>query len=114
MEILFNVFLFLHLLGMAGILAGWLMQLVTGSLKAPKAILHSSILQVVTGLLLVGFLEMGAVGDGDVNHIKITVKTVVAVAILVVAILNVRKPKIALATTAGALGILNVAVAVFW
>ncbi|QVQ53293.1 hypothetical protein J4H86_05855 [Spiractinospora alimapuensis] len=110
MEILKNVFLFLHLLGMAGIIAGWLMQL-SASTKGPKAILHSSILQLVSGLLLVGMLEMG---DGDVNHIKITVKAAVAVAVLVVAILNVRNPKTALANTAGALAVVNVAVAVFW
>lgn len=110
MELLKNVFLFLHLLGMAGIIAGWLMQL-TASAKAPKAILHSSILQLVSGLVMVGIMEMG---DDDVPHITITVKALVAVAVLVVAIMNTRNPRTVLANIAGALAVLNVAVAVFW
>ncbi|MDS1272687.1 hypothetical protein RIF23_20605, partial [Lipingzhangella sp. LS1_29] len=112
MDILFSVLLFLHLLGMAGILSGWLMQLISGHAKSPKVLLHSTILQVVTGLALVTFLEMGLV-DADPDHMKVTAKTVVGVAILVLAILNMRKPSLRLANIAGILGILNVAVAVF-
>ncbi|GAB3492053.1 hypothetical protein [Nocardiopsis coralliicola] len=111
MAFVHSLLLFLHLLGMAGIIAGFLMQIASDSAKAPKAILHSSLLQLVTGLLLVGALEMG---DGDVNHFKIGVKLLVAVAITVVAIINVRKPATKLGLTAGLLAVLNVAVAVFW
>lgn len=115
MEIVYNVFVFLHLLGMAGILGGWLMQVVTGSDKSPKSILHSTLLQVVTGLALVAFLETGLVDpDGGVNNAKIAVKLVVALTVLVVAILNVRKPGARLANAAGVLAVLNVGVAVFW
>lgn len=113
MDIVFSIFLFLHLLGMAGILSGWLMQLIAGHAKSPKVLLHSSILQVVTGLILVGFLEMGLAGS-EPDHIKVTVKTAVGVAILVLAVLNARKPNLTLANIAGILGILNVGVAVFW
>lgn len=106
--------LILHFIGLAGIIGGWL-----ATIKAPhvnKAILHGAILQVVTGLLLVGLREMD---DVDVNHMKIGIKLVIAIAILVVAILGVRKEARAQGTTAtlahvaGALGIVNVAIAVF-
>ena len=114
MDIVFNIVLILHFVGLAGIIGGWL-----ATIKAPhvnKAILHGAILQVVTGLLLVGLREM----DGaDVNHMKIGIKLLIAIVILVVAILGVRKEARAQGTTAtlahvaGALGIVNVAIAVF-
>ena len=114
MDIVFNIVLILHFIGLAGIIGGWL-----ATIKAPhvnKAILHGAILQVVTGLLLVGLREMD---DVDVNHMKIGIKVVIALVILVVAILGVRKEARAQGTTAtlahvaGALGIVNVAIAVF-
>ncbi|MBB4930786.1 xanthosine utilization system XapX-like protein [Lipingzhangella halophila] len=112
MEFLYSSLVFLHLLGMAGILSGFLMQLMTESAKAPKSILHSSLLQLVTGLLLVGVAEMGA--EAEINHFKIGVKLLVALVVAVVALLDVRKPTTGLAATAGALAILNVGIAVFW
>lgn len=114
MDIVFNIVLILHFIGLAGIIGGWL-----ATIKAPhvnKAILHGAILQVITGLLLVGLREMD---DVDVNHLKIGIKLVIALVILVVAILGVRKEARAqgtsatLAHVAGALGIVNVAIAVF-
>ncbi len=112
MDFLYSLLVFLHLLGMAGIVSGFLMQLMTESAKAPKSILHSSLLQLVTGLLLVAVAEMG--GDPEVNHFKIGVKLLVAIGVTVVALLDVRKPTTGLAATAGALTVLNVGIAVFW
>lgn len=114
MDIVFNIVLILHFIGLAGIIGGWL-----ATIKAPhvnKAILHGSILQVVTGILLVGVREMQ---DADVNNMKIGIKLLVAIVILVVAIVGVRKENKAPGTTgtlalvAGLLGILNVVIAVF-
>lgn len=113
MDIVISIVLILHFIGLAGIIGGWL-----ASIKSPhvnKAILHGAILQVVTGLLLVGLREMDG---GDVNHMKIGIKLVIAVAILVIAIIGVRKEAAAqgstrtLANAAGILGIINVAIAV--
>ena len=113
MDLVFNIVLILHFIGLAGIIGGWL-----ATIKAPhvsKAILHGAILQVVTGLLLVGLREMQ---DGDLNHVKIGIKLLVAIVILVVAVVGVRKEARAqgstatLAHVAGALGIVNVAIAV--
>lgn len=114
MDLVFNIVLILHFIGLAGIIGGWL-----ATIKAPymaKGILHGAILQVVTGILLVGLREME---DGfDVNHMKIGIKLLVAIVILVVAVLGVRKEAKAAGTTAtlahvaGILGIVNVAIAV--
>ena len=58
--------------------------------------------------------------DADLNHMKIGVKLVVAVVILVIAIVGMKKERqnpgstAALAHAAGALGILNVVIAVLW
>ena len=113
MDIAFNIVLILHFIGLAGIIGGWL-----ATVKAPhmnKAILHGAILQVVTGILLVGLREMQ---DADVNHMKIGIKLLVAIVILVLAVVGMRKEAKAqgssgaLATTAGLLGVLNVIIAV--
>lgn len=114
MDILFNIVLILHFIGLAGIIGGWL-----AVIRAPhvnKAILHGAILQVVTGLILVVLRE---IQDGyEVNHMKIGIKLLVAIVVLVVAIIGVRKEAKAqgssatLAHVAGALGIVNVAIAV--
>lgn len=113
MDIAIKLVLILHFIGLAGIIGGWI-----ATVKAPqvnKAILHGSILQVVTGLLLVGFNEMN---DADVNHMKIGIKLVLAIVILVVAIIGTKKEAKApgtsgsLATVAGLLAIVNVVIAV--
>lgn len=113
MDIAFNIVLILHFIGLAGIIGGWL-----ATIKAPvmnKGILHGAIIQVVTGLLLVGIREMQ---DGDVNHMKIGIKLLVAIVILVIAVVGLRKEAAAagssraLANTAGILGVVNVAIAV--
>lgn len=114
MDIVISIVLILHFIGLAGIIGGWL-----STIKAPhvnKAILHGAILQVVTGILLTGLREMQ---DGDpLNHMKIGIKLVIALVILVVAIMGVRKEAKAqgstatLAMAAGVLGIVNVAIAV--
>ncbi|MEU0491851.1 hypothetical protein ABZ249_21665 [Nocardiopsis sp. NPDC006139] len=112
MAILYSALVFLHMIGLAGIIAGFLMQLMTDNPKSTKVLLHSSLLQLVTGLLLVGVAEMGDLGD--LNHIKIGVKLIIALAVVVVGVLNLRKPAKNLAIIAGVLAIVNIGVAVFW
>lgn len=112
MSILASFLLFLHMIGLAGILAGVLMQLMTDNTKSVKVLLHSSLLQFVSGLLLVGVQEMADLAD--VNHMKVGIKLVVALAIVVVAFVNKRNSATKLATVAGVLGVLNIGIAVFW
>lgn len=111
MDIVYSVLVFLHMLGLAGVISGFLMQVMTGHAKSAKVLLHSALLQLVSGLLLVGVAEMG---DGGLDHAKVGVKLVVAVAVVVAAVLNLRRPAAKLAVAAGVLAVLNIAVAVFW
>lgn len=111
MDIVYSALVFLHMLAMAGIIAGWLMQQLGGNPKAPKVLLHSSITQLIVGLLLVGVGEMG---DAEFNHAKIAAKLVLALAVVVFAVLNLRKPNPRTAAIAGILTVLNIGVAVFW
>ncbi|MGI1848007.1 hypothetical protein [Rhodococcus sp. SJ] len=115
MTLAIDIFLILHFIGLAGIIGSWL-----AVIKEPRVVvgmLHGAILQVVTGLALVGLNE----ADGaDLNHMKIGVKLVVAVVILVLAIVGLKKERqnpgstAALAHVVGILGILNVCLAVVW
>ncbi|GAA1078911.1 hypothetical protein [Nocardiopsis metallicus] len=112
MDILYSALVFLHMLGLAGIIAGFLMQLMTDNLKSTKVLLHSALLQFVTGLLLVGVAEMADIVE--MNHVKVAVKLLVALGVVVVGVLNLRKPAKNLAIIAGVLAIVNIGVAVFW
>lgn len=112
MSILASALLFLHMIGLAGILAGFLMQVMTDNTKSVKVLLHSSLLQLVSGVLMVGVMEMGDLAE--MNHIKVAVKLVLALAVVVVGIINVRKPSTRLATIAGVIAVVNIGVAVFW
>jgi len=120
MEILRNILLILHIVGFAGIIAGVMSQMPRvkdGLAKINGAILHSSLLMLVTGLALVGTLYAR---DLQPNNMKIGVKTLVLVAILVLAIVGkVRGKKGApvgggLLGTIGGLALLNVILAVAW
>ncbi|SFV24429.1 hypothetical protein SAMN04487966_11124 [Micrococcus terreus] len=110
-----SLVLFLHFVGTAALLGGWL-----ATFRNPTVLQWQHIgawIQLVTGVALVGLLEMG---DGQVNHIKIAVKLVVLIAVLVAAIIGRRKiakdqpVSTGLAHAVGGLTLVNVALAVFW
>jgi hypothetical protein len=114
MEFLHQVLLFLHLLGMAVLVAAFLLQRRTAA-EGPinAAWLHGSALQLVTGIALVGVLE--AQRD-DVNQARAGVKLVVVLIIGGLALAYRRRdrmPRWLLPTLAG-LVVLNTAIAVFW
>lgn len=116
MTFVHSLALFVHFLGAAALIGGWL-----ATFRKPTVLYWQHIgawLQLVSGIVLVGLLEMG--GDVEVNHIKITVKLVVLLAALVAAFIGRRKVKrnetvsVGLAHAVGGLALLNVAIAVFW
>jgi hypothetical protein len=86
MEILREILLTLHLVGMAIIVGGYFT--VIRSPKVLSGMLHASYLQLITGVLLVGIAEMR-----DVNHVKIGIKLVVAIIVTVFAFIGSRKQK---------------------
>ena len=114
MEFVQHLLVLAHLLGMAAIV-GSAVFVARGS--ATPALLWGARAQVVTGLLLVGLAEMG---EDPVNHAKVGVKLVVAVAVAgcaEVAAAKARKgegERPQLVQAAGWLAVLNAAVAVLW
>ena len=114
MDVLVNVFVVLHLLGMAAII-GSAVFVARGAVT--PALLWGARAQLVTGILLVGLLQAN---DDEVNNAKLGVKLLVAIAVVgcaEVAAAKERKgqgPRPQLVNAAGALALVNVAIAVLW
>lgn len=111
----------LHFVGFASLFGGFLTQMKAmsaGSAKIVPAMVHGAWTVFAAGLLLVGLAEyriaMGA--QFEVDHMKIGVKSLIAVVILVL-VMALRKKESVKAPvfgTIGALTLLNVILAVFW
>ncbi|WP_408647135.1 hypothetical protein [Tessaracoccus coleopterorum] len=113
MEIVIQVLVLLHLVGFAALFGGAFVQLKGPDRVINPAILHGTLTQVVSGLLLVGAHEMS---DGEVNNMKIGVKTLVLIAILVLVLINRKKGNVPSGQFFTILGLtlLNAGIAVFW
>ncbi len=111
----------LHLVGMAALLGGFLVQIKALRAKTAEilpAMVHGAWTALLTGVLLVGVREWeSAMGGGeDLDHAKIAIKSVV-VAIVVTLVMIHRKKKPVSGSVLGAIGaltFLNVVLAVFW
>lgn len=117
MDIVINIFVVLHLLGMAAIVGGWLAARSGSSTLAP--LVWGARAQLVTGLLLVGLHEMSKDPGESLNHTKVAVKLLVAIAVAACAEIaagRARKGqgKPELVDAAAGLTVLNVLIAVLW
>lgn len=119
LPVLRDITLILHFIGWAAVFGAWfaqVKQLSSGTAKINNAMHHGIWAAFVTGLILVGFAEYRAatVVDFEVDHFKVTVKTVVALIALILIFINRKKPAVS-AAVFGAIGLLvvaNIAVAV--
>lgn len=114
MEFIRLVLLFLHLLGMALLVGSFLVQRrVSPQGPLNPGWLHGALLQLVTGVALVGVNEAQ---DNELDQIKVTVKLVVLVAVFALVLLGRRRETLAtwLVPALAGLVVLNVGVAVFW
>ena len=112
METLRLVLLFVHILGYAALLGGLLVQ-VRDETKAVNPLMRDgSGTAFLAGLLLVGVLE----SLGSPDHAKIGVKFAIGLVILVLVMVNLRKPSIPQGLYFGllVLTVVNIGVAVFW
>ncbi|MFH9265637.1 hypothetical protein ACH4KN_15465 [Streptomyces sp. NPDC017546] len=82
MDVLINVFVALHIIGIASLLGGFLTQMKAmgaGTARFTPAMLHGALTMLVTGVALVGLNEAD---DQTVNHVKIGIKLALLVVIL--------------------------------
>ncbi|MRX43921.1 hypothetical protein [Agromyces kandeliae] len=116
MEILKNVILAVHVIGVASLLGGVLVQLGaqrSGTARIIPAIVHGAWTMLATGVILVGLqYPLGREPD----NLKITVKLVILVAILVIALVNRKRETLArwVLPTLAVLSITNVVIATVW
>src|SRR5688572_16796690 len=95
MEILKNVVLAIHIIGVASLLGGVLVQIPAirkGEARILPAIIHGAWTMLVTGIILVGLQY--PIGN-EVNNVKISVKLAVLVAIVVIALVNRKRETLA-------------------
>lgn len=114
MEIVRDILVFLHFIGLAALFGGLFVQLKASPRVANAAMWHGALTQLVTGVLLVGVIEMGDLYDP--NHAKVGVKLVIALVIAALVFVNRRKQALPDGLFFALLGLtaLNIGVAVFW
>ena len=127
MDILRDLLLISHFFGLALIIGPFVGRLRADGGYMFGVVLWGALIQFVSGLALTGLAEMrlADIDNMSVDHTKIAVKTVVSLVILVVAFLGYRSQRkmdasasqrklLPLLHSAGALAIINIAVAVIW
>ncbi|GAA2249427.1 hypothetical protein GCM10010232_41410 [Streptomyces amakusaensis] len=116
MDVLINVFVALHIIGIASLLGGFLTQMKAigaGTARFTPAMLHGAVTMLVTGVALVGLNQ----ADGQtVNNIKIGIK--MAVLVVVLGLVYVKRDEEtvekALFGAVGGLTIANIFIATLW
>ncbi|ALU39881.1 hypothetical protein AS188_09115 [Kocuria flava] len=105
----------LHLVGAAIIVGTWIYTMKRPTVSPGQ--FHASLLSLITGLLLVGIHEMG---EDPVNHAKVAVKLLIALAVAIAAFVGQRRTKrgqpvsTGLAHAVGGSALINMAVATLW
>lgn len=116
MDVLINVFVGLHIIGIASLLGGFLTQMKAmsaGTARFVPAMLHGALTMLVTGVLLVGFNQM----DGDpVNNVKAGVKLAILFVILALVYVKRDEERVekGLFGAVGGLTVVNIFIAVLW
>ncbi len=113
LEILKDVVLILHFIGLAAIIGGFLVQTRAAQKTIHSAMLHGALTQLVTGVILVG---LNHALDDDVDNGKIGVKLLITLVVTVLAWVYRKKRPAPTAVWAavGGLAVVNVAIAVIW
>lgn len=119
MEFVYDVVLVLHFVGLAILLGAVLLQLTSPEKTVTRWMFDGAMTQLVTGLIMVGMLSGGLLGDEAkeyVDNTKIAVKLVVVLVIAVLAFVGRKRPapQTGLWAAIGVLSLANVVIAVFW
>lgn len=119
MAIVATILVILHFIGLSYLLGSFLVEIkdvVRGQGKVMRGMLDGALLQLITGIALVGIYSAGLIEGEEVNNSKIAVKLSVAVVIYVLALVfrkRVPAPSWAL-WAIGGLTLANVIIAVSW
>ncbi|MEV7249784.1 hypothetical protein ACPXCO_11085 [Streptomyces cyaneofuscatus] len=116
MDVLINVFVALHIIGIASLLGGFLTQMKAmgaGTARFVPAMLHGALTMLVTGVALVG---LNQADDQTVNNIKIGVKLVLLVVILALVYVKRDEERVEKGAFAavGGLTVANIFIATLW
>jgi hypothetical protein len=111
----------LHLVGMAALLGGFLVQIKALRAKTAEilpAMVHGAWTSLLTGILLVSvhYWELTLGSNEELDNSKIAIKSVVVSVIVTLAMIHRKKKPVSgnVLGTIGALTFLNVVLAVFW
>ncbi|MFD9715401.1 hypothetical protein [Streptomyces sp. NPDC056500] len=116
MDVLINVFVALHIIGIASLLGGFLTQMKAisaGTARFNPAMLHGALTMLVTGVALVG---LNQADDQTVNNIKIGIKMAVLVVILGLVYVKRDEESVekGLFAAVGGLTVANIFIATVW
>ncbi|MDT0457610.1 hypothetical protein RM550_18010 [Streptomyces sp. DSM 41527] len=116
MDVVINLFVGLHIIGIASLLGGFLTQMKAmgaGTARFVPVMLHGALTMLVTGIVLVG---LNQAEDHSLNTVKLAIKMAVLVVILGLVYVKRDDEKIAppLFGTVGALTVANIFIAVLW
>ncbi|WP_407560644.1 hypothetical protein [Streptomyces sp. 184] len=116
MDVLINLFVAMHVIGIAALLGGWLTQLKSlssGEVRIVPSMVHGSLVMLVTGVALNGLNEAD---DVELNQTKLGVKAVILIVILVLVFLKRKEERIPKGYFAaiGLLTMANVVIATTW
>ncbi|MFE7774203.1 hypothetical protein ACFU5O_09920 [Streptomyces sp. NPDC057445] len=116
MDVLINVFVALHIIGIAALLGGFLTQMKAmgrGTARFTPAMLHGALTMLVTGVALVGLNEAD---DQSVNNLKVGIKLAVLVVILALVYVKRDEEKVdkAVFGAVGGLTVVNIFIATLW
>lgn len=117
MDLVYNLLVVLHLLGMAAVVGGWIAVRSGRTVTAP--IVWGARAQLVTGLALVGIASAIKDDTHEVDNAKIAVKLVIALVVLVAAEIGSARSRRGqdagtLLDVAGGAAVANVLVAAVW
>ncbi len=119
MEFVFNLVVVLHFVGLALLLGAFLVQVRDPQKTVTRWMWDGALTQLLTGLIMVGMISGGLLGDEEkeeLNNTKIGVKLAIVVVIAVLAFVGKKRPapQVGLWATIGLLTLANVVIAVFW
>ncbi|MEU6165538.1 hypothetical protein [Streptomyces tanashiensis] len=116
MDVLINVFVALHIIGIASLLGGFLTQMKAmgaGTARFVPAMLHGALTMLVTGVALVG---LNQADDQSVNNLKVGIKLAILVVILGIVYVKRDEERVdkGLFAAVGGLTMANIFIATLW